>query len=122
MRKLIFLTSVVFGLGLAGCGGGNKFDEVLKEMEGFKNKMCECKDKACTDKVQAEWRDYRKTMKDKIGKDKPSDTQDKKGNALDDEMRKCRKKFDEAETPTPTTPPPAAETPPAGSAAGSAAP
>ncbi|MDX2092771.1 MAG: hypothetical protein SFX73_33200 [Kofleriaceae bacterium] len=120
MRKLFFLTRVVLGLGvgfgLGACGGGDAFDEVLGKMEGFKKQMCECKDKACTEKVQDEWRAYRKTMKEKIGKNKPNDAQEKKGNALDEEMRKCRKQFDAAETPTPTTPEPSG-TPPAGSAA-----
>ncbi|MBL0220704.1 MAG: hypothetical protein IPQ07_43405 [Myxococcales bacterium] len=118
MRNLMITAGLVLGLGgLSACGGKDKFDEVLGELEGFKTRMCECKDKACAEKVQEDWRAYRKTMKEKLGKDtKPSEAQDKKGKALDEDMRVCRKKFDEATpapTPTETAPPaPAAPTTP----------
>lgn len=89
MRKLFIVASVVAGL--AGCSK-DKFDDMLGELEGFKNKMCECKDEACADKVQDDWRAYRKTMKEKIGKDsKPSEAQDKKGRDLTSQMRECRR-------------------------------
>lgn len=98
MRNFMIAVGLVLGIGgLSACGGKDKFDEVLGELEGFKNRMCECKDKTCADKVQEDWRAYRKTMKEKLGKDtKPSEAQDKKGRALDEEMRVCRKKYDEA--------------------------
>lgn len=115
MRNFMIMAGFVFGLG--ACGGGDKFDDVLNEMDKFKTKMCACTDQACTDKVQDEWREYRKGMKDKIGKDsKPSEAQDKRGRAIDEEMRTCRRKHEKAEGAEPTTPP---ATPPA--AEGSAA-
>jgi hypothetical protein len=93
-------------VGLAGCGGADRFDEVLGELEGFKNRMCACADRACADKVQDDWRAYRKTMKDKLGTDgKPNEAQDKRGRVLDEEMRVCRRKIagdaPAAEAPTP---------------------
>lgn len=89
MRKLLIVASVVFGL--SACSK-DKFDEVLGEVEGFKNKMCACKDEACADKVQEEWRGYRKTMREKLGKDaKPSEEQDQKFRALNKAMRECRR-------------------------------
>ncbi len=116
MRNLMIAAGLMLGLGgLTACGGKDKFDEVLGELESFKTRMCECKDKACADKVQEDWRAYRKTMKEKLGKDtKPTEAQDKKGRALDEDMRVCRKKYDEAmPAPTPTeTAPPAAPTTP----------
>ena len=96
MRNFIIVASLLAGL--SGCGKKDKFDEVLGEMGGFKDKMCACPDKACVDKVQDEWRVFRKGMKEKVGKDaKPSEAQDKRGRELDEEMRKCRKKYDAAE-------------------------
>lgn len=116
MRNFMIVASLLVGLG--GCGKKDKFDEVLGEMGSFKDKMCACADKACVDKVQDEWKVYRKGMKEKVGKDaKPNEAQDKKGRELDDEMRKCRKKYDAPEggagsaAPAPTEPPTA--TPPA---------
>jgi len=120
MRHFLpFAASLLVGLStLGGCGKKDKFDEVLGEMGSLKDKMCACTDKACVDKVQDEWKAYRKSMKDKIGKDtKPSESQDKKGRELDDEMRKCRHKFDDAAgsgsaaTETPPAPAPAAPAP-----------
>lgn len=94
MRKFTIAAGLLFGLSLGACGG-DKWDSALSEFEGIKNKMCECTDKACTDKVQDDYKAWKTAMKDKVGKDsKPSEAQDKKGRDLKDEMRACRKKFD----------------------------
>lgn len=93
MRKLIVLSTMVLGLALGGCGGDDKFDEVLKELDGFKAQMCECKDAACAKQVWDGWIAYRLTMRDKLGKDtKPSDVQSAKGNAIVEAMNACREK------------------------------
>jgi hypothetical protein len=119
MRNFMIVASLLVGLG--GCGSKDKFDEVLGEMGSFKDKMCACTDKACVDKVQDDWRTFRKGMKEKISKDlKPTDAQDKKARELDDEMRTCRRKFDAPEGGAGSAAPGSAA---AGSAAaGSAAP
>ncbi|MDB4961564.1 MAG: hypothetical protein JWP01_1563 [Myxococcales bacterium] len=70
------------------------FDQVLDRLEDLKTRMCACTDPSCADKVQDEWGAYRKSMKDRLGKDaKPTDAQDKRGLALDVEMKACREKF-----------------------------
>lgn len=90
-----FLIAASLLAGVAGCGGADKFDGVLGELEGFKNRMCACVDKACSDKVQDDWRAYRKTMKDRLGtSSRPSEAQNKRGRVLDEEMRVCRRKLD----------------------------
>jgi len=96
MRNLVMMVGLVVGLGgVSACGSKDKFDEVLGDLEGFKARMCACADKACTDKVQDDLRAYRNTMKQKLEKDsRPSDAQNKKGRALDEETRTCRRKFD----------------------------
>jgi hypothetical protein len=95
MRKLLILAAFVTALG--ACDKQDRFDEVLGEMEGFKSRMCACTDKACTDDVQDAWREYRKTLRDKVGEEaKPSDAQDKRGRALEEELRTCRRTHDPA--------------------------
>jgi hypothetical protein len=70
------------------------FDQVLDRLAELKTRMCACTDPACADKVQDEWGAYRASMKDRLGKDaKPDDAQDKRGRALDVEMKACRDKF-----------------------------
>jgi hypothetical protein len=95
-RTILIAASLLAGP--AACGGNDGYDQVLRELEGFKNRMCACVDRACTDKVQDDWRAFRKTMKDKLGNgSKPSEAQNKRGRVLDEEMRVCRNKLD----PTP---------------------
>ena len=51
-----FLSSVGF-MFLVACGGGG-VDGVIKEYEGFKDKMCACKDKACAEKVSGKFKTW----------------------------------------------------------------
>lgn len=87
MKKL----AVVFGIVFAtACG--SKADKALDEMEGFKNKMCECKDAACADSVQSDMREWSKKMKDSgIEKSDLSDSQKTRGKEIDEQMSKCRR-------------------------------
>ncbi len=94
MRNFTIAAGLFLGLSLGACGG-DKFDSALSEFEAIKNKMCECADKACTDKAQEEYKTWRSAMKEKVGKDvKPTEAQDARGKELQTEMRTCRKKFD----------------------------
>ena len=49
MQKLSIIAGLV--LALAGCGKKDKVDQAIADLEGWRAKMCECKDKACADKV-----------------------------------------------------------------------
>jgi hypothetical protein len=87
MKKL----AVVFGIVFAtACG--NKADKALSEMEGFKDKMCECKDKACVDSVQSDMLEWSKKMKDSgIEKSDLSDAQKERGKEIEKAMSECRR-------------------------------
>lgn len=50
MQKILLVASLVMVFG--GCK--DKWDKALSDFEGLKDKMCECKDAACADKVDAD--------------------------------------------------------------------
>src|SRR6478672_2278910 len=56
MNKLTFALVAALSLATFGCKkkGGGAAAEALSKMEGFSKSMCECKDKACADKVNEE--------------------------------------------------------------------
>ena len=96
MKKILFVVSM---LGLAvGCGG-NVGDEILGKMESTKKAVCACKELACAEKAEADFEKFiMGKMKD--AKDfKPSKAQDEKADKLQDEMRACKKKLEEAAAP-----------------------
>ena len=72
MRNLTIVAGLV--LALTGCGK-NKFDQAVSDMEGLKDKMCACTDQKCFDDVEAESKDFEKTLRDKYKKpeDAPKD-------------------------------------------------
>ena len=72
-------------------------EAALGELDAFKTKMCACKDKACGDKIQTEYAAWQRNMRANMV-EKPNKLQEVRGNALDKEMKECRKK---AETATP---------------------
>lgn len=87
MKKLAVMFGIVFA---TACG--NKADKALDEMEGFKNKMCECKDKACVDAVQGDMLEWSKTMMESgIDKKDLSDAQKTRGKEIDKAMSECRR-------------------------------
>jgi hypothetical protein len=94
---------------LVGCGGG-KLDKVEKGLAEYKDKMCACKDKACTEKVQEEYKKWENdvlepTVKGMNEKDIDKGTMEKL-DKLDDGRKECRRKFRDADVPTPPTPAP----------------
>ena len=99
--------AIAMGLLLAACGG-DKFDGVLSKMEDFKSKMCACTDKKCTDDLHAEYKKFENDVlekqftKDEIEKLDQSRLQ--KGQAIENEMKACRRKYRDGDT-TPTTAP-----------------
>src|SRR5512138_1167645 len=68
----------------------NPYDKALVDLETLKTRMCACLDVACTDKVFAEFTTWRMELKKANAGNKPTPDQDKKGNALDREMKQCR--------------------------------
>ncbi len=77
-----------------GSGASDSFDQAIVELAGYKARMCACADRICADAVQAEFKSWRLGMKAKIRNQKPNPEQDAKGNALDHEMKACRKKLE----------------------------
>ena len=83
MKKLILVASLVFAF---GCGKKG-LDGKLDELAGIKDKMCECKDKACTDKVHEDYITWKKgNPKD----EKPNKDQMDKFEQLKTGMNLCR--------------------------------
>ena len=112
----------VCGLLLAvGCGKKDPIDDAISALEKFKGQMCACKDKACTEKVHADYKKYGdEVLKPKmkgIDPSKVDKSKMEKGDKLDKEMRECEAKFEAPEAPPA---PPAGETPPAPPAGGEA--
>ena len=86
------------GSGSAGSGSAAPADPVeaaLVELDGFKTRMCACADKACSDKLQVEYATWQRNMRTKLS-EKPNKLQEVRGNALDKEMKECRKKAETA--------------------------
>jgi hypothetical protein len=95
MRKFLV---VMFLFGLAACKGGGSGIE--KDMNGFKEKMCKCADKACADKTLEEYNAWAKGKRDEA-KSMPKDQKDKL-DAIDKEIKACRRKLrDEASADKP---------------------
>ncbi|MEO8700046.1 MAG: hypothetical protein ABI867_08375 [Kofleriaceae bacterium] len=87
MSKIVFVSALLF----SALGCGSKADNALNELEGFKNKMCECKDKVCADKVNDEMLEWSKKMKDEgVKKSELTDDQKTKAKDINKEMSKCR--------------------------------
>jgi hypothetical protein len=104
MYKLIIIVLAVFAL--AACK--DKYDSAISDISDFKDKMCACQDSACTQKVQEEYRAWRRSMREKFGKDdKPSKEQDQKFRSLVSGLESCGDKFrpDGAGGPGPLKPP-----------------
>jgi hypothetical protein len=80
---------------VVGCK--DKWDKALSDLDGFKDKMCACKDKACTDGVKKDMEEWESKMKDTFKKDeKPPDKLIEKGDKIEKEMRECRKTVEKA--------------------------
>jgi hypothetical protein len=105
MTKLLVVASLVFAF---GCGKKG-IDAKLDELGGIKDRMCECKDKTCTEKVQEDYITWKKgNSKD----EKPTQDQKDKFEQLRAGMNLCRHKVEgDAGGADSTAPGPAAPTP-----------
>ncbi|MDB4954334.1 MAG: hypothetical protein JWO36_1903 [Myxococcales bacterium] len=109
MKKLMVVASLVFAFGCGKKGMDGKLDELA----GIKDKMCECKDKACTEKVHEDYITWKKgNSKD----EKPNKDQMDKFEQLRAGMNLCRHKVEgdaggaDSAPPAPGATPPAAPT------------
>ena len=125
MRNMFIALGIVLAFG--GCKK-DKWHQALSDTSSFKDKMCACKDKACADDVHKKYKQWQEDFMKKIGdKEQPPKDVEEKADKIEQDMRKCRHKFDDTgATDTgaaPAAPAPAAPAAPgSGSAAGSAAP
>jgi hypothetical protein len=119
MRKFAIIAGLL--LSFTACKK-DKWAQAVSDEKGFRDKMCACKDKACTEDVHKQYKDWEKGMGEKMGKDeKPPDNVMEEAEKVEKEMKDCRKKFRDADAPAaPTGDTPAAPAAPA--PAGSAAP
>jgi hypothetical protein len=123
MTKFAIIAGLVFSMGACK---KDKWEAAISETEGFKDKMCACKDKACTEDVHKQYKEWEKGMADKFKEgDKPSDSVMERAEKVEKEMKECRKKFRDEGGGDHAAPAPGGEAPPAAPApapAGSAAP
>ncbi|MBL9017915.1 MAG: hypothetical protein JNL83_27260 [Myxococcales bacterium] len=77
-----------------GCSN-DEFDTMLDQLAVFRDQACACADVACADKALADWRAYRNRAMAQVAKDaRPSEKQERRGRALEDDLRRCREKLD----------------------------
>lgn len=92
-RPLIIL---VIAAAAAACGGkssGNKVDQALDALEGFKNRGCACADQACFGKVQGEMEAWAKAHANEINGATATKAQGARAETIDRAMIECQEKF-----------------------------
>jgi hypothetical protein len=120
MKKIAFaFIAAMAVLSFAGCKKKSGAGDAIAKMDGFKNEMCACKDKACADGVDKKMMDWAAANKPKDGKPLEMSKEEKeKSEAITKAMMECRTKaappMDPAATPPPADP---AAAPPADPAA-----
>lgn len=98
MKKIGFALAVMLGF---GCGG-DKMDGFIGDLEGYKSKMCACKDKDCTEKVFEEYKKWENEKLEPAMKGTKKEDVDKgkmtKFMAAKDGMKECRRKYRDGDT------------------------
>ena len=112
MTKLGLIAFVVLAI---GCGKKDKLDKALDDFAGWRDKMCKCTDKACTEKTHEDYKKWEdqmeKDLKD-IDKDKVDKSKMEKFEQIERAMKDCRRKYrDEGGAEGAPTAAPAGETP-----------
>jgi hypothetical protein len=73
----------------AGAPGTEKVDVVVKKMQGFRDRACACKDKACGTAVTKELADFAASLAKELADVKPTKEQDAQFDKLDVELKAC---------------------------------
>ena len=93
MQKLMMVGALVLAI---GCGKKDKVDQALSDFEGWKSKMCACKDAACAEKTHEDYKKWEdemeKSMKD-VDKEKVDKSKLEKFESIEKEMKACRRKL-----------------------------
>ena len=95
MKKMITGGALAMVLALAGCGT-KEADAMLKDLRGFKDKVCACKDLACAQKTSEEMLTW---MSKQDQNTQGSESQKKEAEAIGKEIQSCMEKLATAGTP-----------------------
>jgi len=74
------------------------YDHAIVDLEDVRSRMCACADVQCTDKVFADFTTWRMEFRKANAGTPPTAEQDRKGNAIDHEIKACRAKVAAAVT------------------------
>ncbi|MEO8701843.1 MAG: hypothetical protein ABI867_17495 [Kofleriaceae bacterium] len=86
------LAAAILGLGLGACGG--KADDALDKLDGFKNQICACADKACAETAMRSMETYMNEWSKSNQATKPSKAQADRSEKITNEMAECVKKLE----------------------------
>ena len=94
MNKLTIAFVAAVSIASFGCKKKNAGGDALAKMEGFSKSMCECKDKACADKVNEEMTKWGTEMSKTADKDaKPDPDMAKKSADVMTKYTECMTKL-----------------------------
>jgi len=89
MRALAFAVATL----LLSAACSDNFDHALKELERLRDRMCECRNKACADRVLSRVTDWESDLADRIGAKEPTGEQLTRQKKIDEELSRCQEKF-----------------------------
>jgi hypothetical protein len=108
MNKIMLAFVAVLSIASFGCKKKGGSGDALAKMEGFSKAMCECKDKACADKVQEDMTKWGTEAAKTANKDeKPDPEMVKKSGEIMTKYTECMTKLMMAGTEAPKPPEPA---------------
>lgn len=76
-----------------GAPAADKIDQLVARMQGFRDRLCACKDKACGEAVRKELATWQASLGKEIGDAKPTQAQDAAFDKLDAEVKACAAKL-----------------------------
>nr|HEX4318546.1 hypothetical protein [Kofleriaceae bacterium] len=94
MRTWIIAALTV--VSLTACGK-SKLEKALSDEADYKDKICACTDKDCSDKAYKEYKDWDKTMQDSMTEDDVKNANKdliEKADKVEKDLRECHHKFD----------------------------